>query len=159
MLDALDELQLTNDTVVAFIGDHGWQLVRIGPARASPCDTPLLNGLSSTITVCFFFLQGEHNVWSKQTNFELATRVPLMLRAAGQTTATRVPAIVESVDLYPTLAALAGLPVPPDVDGTDVSPMMHENWDKSNNPPFRTTKAVSAAFSEFPRCASPETPW
>lgn len=52
---------------------------------------------------------GEHNIWGKHTNFELGARVPLVFRAAGQTTPVRSNALVESVDIYPTLAQLAGL--------------------------------------------------
>jgi len=89
-------------------------------------------------------------VWSKQTNFELATRVPLLIRAAGQTQRRDIEALVESVDLYPTLAALAGLPPPPDLDGTDLTPLMTGE---------ANAKAVDAAFSEFPRCAGPTAPW
>ena len=63
---------------------------------------------------------GEHNIWGKHTNFELATRVPLILRVPGAAP-RRVADIVESLDLYPTLASLAGLPPPPDVDGLDRS--------------------------------------
>jgi hypothetical protein len=52
-------------------------------------------------------------------------------------------------DIYPTLAALAGLPPPPDVDGYDLSDL----WKNPNS----TIKPYS--FSEYPRCAQPETPW
>ena len=75
--------------------------------------------LSRPISLADGWQLGEHNVWGKHTNFELGTRVPLMFRAP-HLSPRRVQSIVESVDLYPTLASLAGLPPPPDVDGSDL---------------------------------------
>ncbi len=60
------------------------------------------------------------------------------------------PRLVESLDLYPTVAALAGLPSPPDLDGIDLSPLFTD--------PNGAVKP-SVAFSEYPRCAPPQTPW
>ena len=42
--------------------------------------------------------------------------------------------LVESVDLYPTIAALAGLPPPPDLDGVDLSPLFIDP-NPTKNPP------------------------
>lgn len=59
---------------------------------------------------------GEHGLWCKVTNFELATRVPLMIapprggafaRAGRGTTSAE---LVELLDVYPTLVDIAGLP-------------------------------------------------
>ena len=58
--------------------------------------------------------------------------------------------LVESVDLYPTISSLAGLPPPGDLDGVDLSPLFHDP---------ATPLKPNVAFSEYPRCASPETPW
>lgn len=49
--------------------------------------------------------------------------MPLIIRGAGQTKGVRSNALVESVDIYPTIAKLAGLPPPPDVDGYDLTPL------------------------------------
>ena len=43
-----------------------------------------------------------------QTNFDIATQIPLIIRAAGQTQGRVVDTIIEAVDVYPTLASLAG---------------------------------------------------
>jgi hypothetical protein len=51
---------------------------------------------------------GEHNIWGKHTNFELGTRVPLMISVPGLTMGGVSGHLVESVDLYPTIAAVAG---------------------------------------------------
>ena len=56
-------------------------------------------------------------MWSKHTNYEEATHIPLLISAPGVTKAnTRTPALAETVDLYPTLCELAGLNVPEKLD-------------------------------------------
>lgn len=54
---------------------------------------------------------GEHGLWDKQTEFELATRVPLIIKVPWKTASVgqHTAAFVELVDLHPTIAALAGL--------------------------------------------------
>ena len=42
--------------------------------------------------------------------------------------------IVESVDLFPTVAVLAGLPLPADVDGVDLSSLFNDP-NPTTNPP------------------------
>lgn len=59
---------------------------------------------------------GDHGVWGKHTNFELAARIPLMVAVPGKS-ASVTAALVETVDIYPTLTALAGLPAPQGLDG------------------------------------------
>lgn len=59
---------------------------------------------------------GEQSAWAKMTNFEVATRVPLLISAPGVMPGrSRMPA--ELVDLYPTVCDLAGLPVPVHLEG------------------------------------------
>ena len=55
---------------------------------------------------------GEHTEWMKTTNFEIANWVPLMLRVPGATDkeGSETNALVEMVDLFPTLVEAAGLP-------------------------------------------------
>ena len=57
---------------------------------------------------------GEHTVWGKRGNFDLALRTPLIIRAPGITKGgTRAKGVVELLDVYPTLVEAAGLdPVP-----------------------------------------------
>jgi len=59
---------------------------------------------------------GDHGMWCKHTNYEEATRIPLLVAVPGQRGAA-TSALVETVDVYPTLAALAGLPTPQGLDG------------------------------------------
>ena len=87
VLDALTRLDLDQNTIVVLWGDHGFSL-------------------------------GESGRWCKGTNFELDTRVPLLIRAprlAHPGIAT--DSLVEMVDLYPTLAELADLEAPAELDG------------------------------------------
>ncbi len=92
---ALDDLGLRERTVVVFLGDHGYQM-------------------------------GEHGAWgNKHSNYETSTRVPLLVSAPGMTVAGRsTDALVELVDLYPTLADLAGLPIPAMVEGSSFRPLL-----------------------------------
>jgi len=82
VLNQLSALNLTSNTVVMFVGDHGWQL-------------------------------GEHGEWCKHTNFELATRTPMMLSIPGLIDGGLLSdALVEFVDIFPTVVEAAGLVVP-----------------------------------------------
>jgi iduronate 2-sulfatase len=60
---------------------------------------------------------GDHGMWSKHSNYEQATRIPLIVSAPGTTSHGVSEAMIESVDLYPTLAELAGLDTPQGLDG------------------------------------------
>jgi iduronate 2-sulfatase len=60
---------------------------------------------------------GDHRFWCKHTNYEQAARIPLIVSAPGRTRGAKTAAMVETADLYPTLAELAGLPAPKGLDG------------------------------------------
>lgn len=60
---------------------------------------------------------GDHGMWCKHTNYEQATRIPLIVVVPGGPRGAASAALVESVDIYPTLAGLAGLPTPRAIDG------------------------------------------
>ncbi|MDX1929482.1 MAG: sulfatase [Pirellulaceae bacterium] len=82
VLDELDRLELSKNTIVVLWSDHGFHL-------------------------------GDHGIWTKHTNYEQATRIPLIIAAPGVTQANSVTEqLTESVDIYPTLAELCGLPAP-----------------------------------------------
>ncbi|MHC4995822.1 MAG: sulfatase/phosphatase domain-containing protein, partial [Planctomycetota bacterium] len=111
LLDRLDELGLDDNTVVILWGDHGWKL-------------------------------GEHNSWCKQTNYEIDTRSPLIIRAPhAKANGRSTDALVEFIDIFPTLCELAGLPIPEHLEGVSLVPLLED--------PENTVK--DAAFSQFPR--------
>ncbi len=111
VLDELDRLGLRERTVIVLWGDHGWKL-------------------------------GEHDAWCKHTNCENDTNAPLLLAAPGlKSRGVRTDALVEFVDIYPTLADLAGLPLPSHLEGLSFKPVLAD--------PHRPWK--SAAFSQYPR--------
>lgn len=99
-------------------------------------------GLARNTIVVFWsdhgFHLGEHNLWAKTTNYELDTRVPLLVAAPDIRGGTRAGGLVELLDLYPTLVELAGLPRAPGLEGESFGPLLRE--------PARAGKAM--AFSQ-----------
>jgi iduronate 2-sulfatase len=87
---------------------------------------------------------GDHGLWHKHTNFELATRAPLLISVPGSKTAgQKCHATVEFVDVYPTLAELCGLPNPTGLSGRSLKTFI-------NNPSASSTKV---AISQYPKKA------
>ena len=98
---------------------------------------------------------GEHGEWCKHTNFELATRAPMMIHVPGLTDSGIVTAFYsEHIDLFPTLAEAAvgvAIPVCPKGDasfgvalcteGSSLVPMMKDP----------STPVKLASFSQYPR--------
>lgn len=99
VLDELERLQLSDSTIVVLWGDHGYHL-------------------------------GDLGIWTKHTNYEQANRIPLLIAAPGVTRpGTVTEQIAETVDLYPTLAELAGLPSPTGpqpIDGKSLVPVLQD---------------------------------
>jgi len=62
------------------------------------------------------FHLGDHGLWGKHTTMEQANRVPLMIHVPGKT-AGNTSTLVELLDLYPTLAELAGFEIPAQLQG------------------------------------------
>lgn len=111
LLAELERLRLRENTIIAIWGDHGWKL-------------------------------GEHRAWGKQTNYEIDTRAPLIISApaAGGGGHTQA-ALVECVDIFPTLCELAGISVPQGLEGLSMAPLLDG----------RVRPWKIAAFSQFPR--------
>lgn len=85
---------------------------------------------------------GDHGIWCKHTNYELATRSALVLHAPGQKSPGRSSSgLVEFVDIYPTLTELCRLPKAAGVEGLSFAPLLDDP-----NRPWKT-----AAFSQYPR--------
>ncbi len=87
VLDALQKLGLADNTVVVVWGDHG-------------------------------FLLGEHAIWGKHCLYESALRSPLLIRTPGlKQPGAPAASLVETVDVFPTLSDVCGLPTPAALDG------------------------------------------
>ena len=108
VLDQLDALGLTEKTVVLLCGDHGFHL-------------------------------GEHETWGKRTLFEVALQSPLIVSIPGQEhIGVKTDALVELVDIYPTLCDACQLPIPEQLEGLSMVPVIRDP----------TTPWKSAAFSK-----------
>ena len=111
VLNELDRLGLRENTIIVLWGDHGWKL-------------------------------GEHGEWAKHSNVENDTNAPLLLSVPGMKNAGKHSnALVEFVDIYPTLSEAAGLPLPAHLEGSSFKPLLDN--------PSREWKP--AAFSQYPR--------
>jgi iduronate 2-sulfatase len=96
LLDTLCRLPCHRETIVVLWSDHGWQL-------------------------------GEHRMFSKHANYEVATRSPLIIKLPDMNM-PGIPTngIVESVDVYPTLVDLCGLPRPDGLVGQSLRRMIED---------------------------------
>ena len=106
LLDAVERLKLSENTIIVFWSDHG-------------------------------YLTGEHGLWMKQSLFEESARVPLFIvdprqkakgKASGKT--------VELIDIYPTLADLAGLKAPDNLPGASLRKLLDNPQAAHDRPAF-----------------------
>jgi iduronate 2-sulfatase len=88
-------------------------------------------GLSDNTIVVLWgdhgFHLGDHGIWTKHTNFEQATHIPLIIAAPGMQRGVSSGQLAETVDIYPTLVELAGLPqpqTPQPIDGESLVPVL-----------------------------------
>lgn len=118
VLDQLKRLDLDKNTIIVLWGDHGWHL-------------------------------GDHSTWTKHTNYEQANRIPILFVAPGVTSpGTATAQLAETVDIYPTLAQLAGLPAPKGpqpIDGTSLVPVLKHP----------DTRIKDHAYHSFPKGRNP----
>jgi iduronate 2-sulfatase len=114
VINEVDRLGLADDTIIVLWGDHGFHL-------------------------------GDLGIWTKHTNYEQANRIPILITAPGVTrpgSSTRQ--LAQSVDIFPTLAELAGLPAPQGpqpIDGISLVPVLKDP----------TARVRDHAFHAYPR--------
>ncbi len=70
---------------------------------------------------------GDHGMWCKHTNYEQAARIPVVVAPPGSTRGFASTAMIETVDLYPTLCELAGLPIPDTIDGRSFANVIRQS--------------------------------
>jgi iduronate 2-sulfatase len=104
MLDALDQLQLSDRTIVVFWSDHGYHLGE------------------------------HDGIWQKRTLFEQGARAPLIIRnPSSKGNGQPCRRIVEFIDIYPTLTELVGIPAPQAVEGHSLVALLDDpltRWDR-----------------------------
>ena len=94
VLDALRKSGQWDNTIIVFTSDHGYHL-------------------------------GDHFLWGKVTLFDIGAKVPFIIHAPGLTKpGTRSEAMVELIDIYPTLAQLTGLTPPDHLQGLSLRPLL-----------------------------------
>lgn len=69
---------------------------------------------------------GDHGIWCKHTNYEQAARIPLLVSVPGDMPRGKTTALTETVDLYPTLCELAGIPCPDGLDGRSFASVLRD---------------------------------
>ncbi len=111
VMEALEKRDMLKNTIVVFWGDHGFHL-------------------------------GEKNLWCKSTNFELSAHAPLIILAPDIREKAQVSdAIVQSLDIYPTIVDLAGMEGPESLSGKSLKPLLND----------ANSEWVDVAYNQFVR--------
>ncbi|KAA5825188.1 sulfatase [Algibacter amylolyticus] len=119
ILKKLKETGADKNTIVVLWGDHGWHL-------------------------------GEHAIWGKHSLFEESLHSPLIIynpemKENGQ----GIDAIVETLDVFPTLAELCKLPNPDFVQGKSLVPVIENKEETSRAAIAYTAKATTIRTSKY----------
>lgn len=118
LLDELERLDLRKNTIIVVWGDHGWNL-------------------------------GDHTMWGKHTLFERSLKSAFMISTPNMAEAGKASdRIIETVDIYPTLADLCDINAPNELSGKSLVPLL-------KNP---ESEWEEAAFGYFRKGISVRTP-
>lgn len=121
----------------AYLAATAWVDSQVGRVLAKLRDLHLDDNTIILFTGDHGYQLGEHGLWAKQTLFEEGTHVPLIVAAPGIKPGRRA-GLVEQVDIYPTLAGLAGLEIPAHVQGVTLQPMLADSAAKGKETVFST---------------------
>jgi arylsulfatase A-like enzyme len=120
VIDELNQQGLADNTIIVILSDHGYH-------------------------------NGEKGRFGKTSSFDIAQQVPLIIYVPGAAgngkTCYRT---VQSLDIYPTLAALCGLPAPPGVQGNDISSLVHDpaqEWSQASYSMSRTGGTIGIGYT------------
>ncbi len=147
LFDALDKLNLANDTLIVFTSDNGPEDIHITNAGHS--------GVGSTGP-----FRGR-----KRSLYEGGIRVPLIVRWPGEVPAGRVDdkSVVSAVDFRPSLTAAAGVPMAPGrgQDGEDVIDIWRGQSRERRDPLFWEWRfaIIGDAVNHSPRLAIRDGDW
>ncbi|HYW68796.1 MAG TPA: sulfatase [bacterium] len=137
LLDSVDDMGLTDDTIVILLSDHG-----------------------ESFEKGFYFAHGNRL-------FDSLVHVALMFRCPGRISPGRVASQVSLADLYPTVLSLAGIPSEAEIQGKDIIGTRGEGLDETSRPvflqtdfenpkPFSSRVSVGVRLPEWKYVDSPE---
>src|SRR6185312_8851453 len=128
MLQTLDETGQTDNTIVIFMSDHGEML-------------------------------GDHGIYLKGPYFyDCLTRVPLIVRWPGKYKAgLKVDAMVELIDIAPTLVEAAGIPIPSGMQGRSLRPLLTGETSEGRDSVYTEFYDANALYAPPPMAASVRT--
>ncbi|MCX7011384.1 MAG: sulfatase [Candidatus Sumerlaeota bacterium] len=112
LMAAVDRLGLSGNTIFVFTSDHGYMMYSQGQTD-------------------------KQRPWEESAHTPFIVRYPAAIAAGG-----RSDAMINSVDIMPTVLGLMGAPIPPGVDGRDFSPLMRGE-------PFEEPEAVYLSQRHF----------
>ncbi len=119
LVDALKKAGAYENTVIVLSGDNGYQ-------------------------------HGNNGVWTKGVNWESTNHVPLFLRVPGsKKTGQSSRALVELLDIYPTLCEAVGLPVPKHCEGKSLLPLLENpqrQWSELACSQYRKGKVIGRSI-------------
>jgi iduronate 2-sulfatase len=125
ILNAVSDLGLWDNTVIVFLGDHGYHLGEHG------------------------------GLWHKMSLFEESARVPLVIYAPKMPAPGKsCEQLVELIDLYPTLVSLCGLPEREGLDGIDLSPLLDDPSQPSKDAAYSMTTRDDSPAKEHAKAMS-----
>jgi len=94
VLKALEDLGLEKNTIIVVWGDHGWHL-------------------------------GDHTIWGKHSPFERSAHSPLIIKSPGMKPSDiETEALVETIDIYPTLCEMARVKPPESLEGKSLKAIL-----------------------------------